>query len=121
MAISQNKSLPNPASAYARFLGYRSEIRTDSAGNQRKVCILPDGRECDEWLFFRGSCGKEFSYCAIKGCSTENYTDSAARTGYAVCTCTDSLGQPVRIPMLDLMWQNGDDIFSESKRKEVKK
>ena len=49
--------MPNPASAYCVEQGYRSEIRTAADGSQSGVCIFPDGRECDEWAYFRGECG----------------------------------------------------------------
>jgi hypothetical protein len=37
--------------------GNRLEIRTATDGSQSGVCIFPDGRECDEWAYFRGECG----------------------------------------------------------------
>lgn len=49
--------LPNPASVYCEEQGNVSEIRTAADGSQSGVCILPDGRECDEWAYFRGECG----------------------------------------------------------------
>jgi putative hemolysin len=110
---SQNKVIPNPASLYAKFLGYKSEMRTDSVGNQIRVCILPDSTECNEWAFFRGLCGKKFSYCARKGCDTE--TESNATAQYAICVCTDSQGNKVKIPLTDFMNQHGDTLIKESK------
>jgi len=122
-AKSQNKFLSNPASAYVQFLGYKSEIRVDSLGNQAKVCIFPDSSECDEWLFYRGICCTKYSYCAIKGCETENLVDSLTHSSYAICVCSDSLGIQMKVPLLDFMEQNGDFIFEESsykKKKEAK-
>lgn len=119
---SQNKFIPNPASVYVKFLGYKSEIRFDSLGNQTKVCIFPDGSECDEWLFFKGICGAKYSYCAIRGCETENFVDSLAHTSYAICLCKDSLGYQTKIPLLDFMEQNEDSLFERSsnpKKKEA--
>jgi len=110
---SQNNVIPNPASLYAKFLGYKSIVSIADDGNQRRVCVFPDGTECDEWLFFRGVCGKEFSYCALKGCQTE--TESTETSQYAVCVCTDSLGNKVRIPLNDFMNQNGDTLIKELK------
>jgi putative hemolysin len=111
--FSQNKVIPNPASLYVKFLGYKSEVRIDNSGNQSRVCVFPDNTECNEWLFFRGVCGKEFSYCARKGCLAE--TETTATSQYAVCVCTDSLGNKVRIPLNDFMNQHGDSLFKESK------
>jgi len=113
ITYSQNKSIPNPASLYVKFLGFKSEFRTDNQGNQKKVCIFPDGTECDEWAFFRGICGQEFSYCARKGCLTE--TETNATSQYTVCVCSDSLGNKVRIPLNDFMNQHGDSLFKEPK------
>lgn len=108
ISYSQNKGIPNPASLYAKFLGYKSIVNIDNQGNQIRVCILPDSTECDEWAFFRGICGKEFSYCALKGCLTE--TETTATSQCAVCVCSDALGRKVKIPLLDFMIQHGDTL-----------
>ncbi|MBN1666819.1 MAG: DUF333 domain-containing protein [Anaerolineales bacterium] len=50
-------NMPNPASAYCEQQGFRVEIRTAADGSQSGVCIFPDGRECDEWAYYRGECG----------------------------------------------------------------
>ena len=113
ITYSQNKGIPNPASLYVKFLGYKSIVRTDNQGNQIRVCALPDSTECNEWSFFRGVCGKEFSYCALKGCLTE--TESTPTSQYAVCVCSDSLGSKVKIPLLDFMDQHGDTLIKVPK------
>ncbi|MDY0019299.1 MAG: DUF333 domain-containing protein [Anaerolineae bacterium] len=51
--------LANPASVYCEDQGYALEIRTDEAGGQFGVCIFPNGTECEEWAFFRGTCNSE--------------------------------------------------------------
>ena len=56
--ISQ-ADMPNPASAYCKEQGFRSEIRTAADGSQTGYCIFPDGSECDEWAYFRGECGPD--------------------------------------------------------------
>lgn len=48
--------MANPASVFCEEQGFQSEIRTDAEGGQYGVCIFPDGRECEEWAFFRGEC-----------------------------------------------------------------
>ncbi len=48
-------NMANPASTYCIEQGGQVEIRTDEAGGQYGVCILPQG-ECEEWAFFRGEC-----------------------------------------------------------------
>lgn len=110
---SQNKVIPNPASLYTKFLGYKTEMKTDSNGYQLKVCIFPNNTECDEWAFFRGKCGSEFSYCALKGCVAE--TDSTDTAQFGVCVCTDSLGRKIRTPIIDFMMQHGDTLYKESR------
>lgn len=54
--ITPQAYLPNPASVYCEQQGNKLEIRSASDGSQNGVCILPDGSECDEWLFYRGEC-----------------------------------------------------------------
>jgi putative hemolysin len=51
--------LPNPAAVYCQEQGYKHEIRTAADGSQSGVCIFPNGRECDEWAYYRGECGPE--------------------------------------------------------------
>ena len=62
LVLTPNVSaIPNPSSTYCDEQGYRSEIRTDpSSGAQHGVCIFPDGKDCEEWAFFRGECGVEY-------------------------------------------------------------
>jgi len=48
--------LANPASKYCAEQGYNLTIRTNSDGSQTGYCIFPNGKECEEWLFFRGEC-----------------------------------------------------------------
>jgi len=48
--------LANPASVNCGRLGGRTEIRNGPQG-QFGVCMLPDGRVCEEWALFRdGRC-----------------------------------------------------------------
>lgn len=50
----ENKmSLTNPASVYCEEQGGKSKITTNSDGSQSNNCILADGRNCEEWQFFR--------------------------------------------------------------------
>lgn len=48
--------LANPAAVYCEETGGRVRIETGPEG-ERGICVLPDGSECDEWLYFRGECG----------------------------------------------------------------
>lgn len=64
---SNETEIANPAAVYCKELGYEYKIITDSEGGQSGVCILPDNTICDEWEFFTGKCGKEFTYCEKHG------------------------------------------------------
>ena len=105
--------MPNPASAYIAFLGYNEVIRKDLKGNEYGVCIFPDGSECGEWDFFRGICGKQYSYCSKKGCETYSINEDKGsyKVIYCACGCLDSLGNKNVIPLMQFMEQNGDTLI----------
>ncbi|MFH0755501.1 MAG: DUF333 domain-containing protein [bacterium] len=69
-------NMPNPASAYCQKLNYKLEIKTDSADGQYGVCIFSDGNECEEWAFFRGECGKEYTREILQKTSADQNTSS---------------------------------------------
>ena len=48
---------PNPASAYCVQQGGKSEIRKNQDGSEYGVCILPDGKEVEEWAYYRANNG----------------------------------------------------------------
>jgi putative hemolysin len=48
----------NPASTFCVEDGGKSEIRTNSDGSQTGYCIFENGKECEEWQYFRGECSK---------------------------------------------------------------
>lgn len=50
-------AMANPASVNCVDKGYKNEIRTNADGSQYGVCVLGEGKECEEWAFFRGECG----------------------------------------------------------------
>ncbi len=50
---SQN---PNPASVNCEKKGGKVDIRTAADGSQTGVCVFPNGKECEEWAFFKGEC-----------------------------------------------------------------
>ena len=54
---SQEVEIANPASVYCVQSGYTLEIRANAGGGEYGVCIFPDGKECEEWAFFRNECG----------------------------------------------------------------
>ncbi|MFZ1431335.1 MAG: DUF333 domain-containing protein [Geminicoccaceae bacterium] len=56
--VLQRAELANPAAVNCARKGGTSRIVQDASG-QRGLCLFPDGRECDEWDFFRtGVCGR---------------------------------------------------------------
>jgi len=120
---SQTSGIPCPASVYVHFLGYKKEIRTNQSG-EYSVCIFPDGSECDSWEFFRGTCGKKYSYCALKGCETESITElkDSYHIKYCACSCLDSLGNKIVTPLEEFMKQLGDTLInSNESRKRIGK
>ena len=48
---STGTGIPNPASKFCADSNYKLELRGSTG-----VCIFQDGRECEEWAFFRGEC-----------------------------------------------------------------
>lgn len=58
--------MSNPAAKYATEMGYEYEVVNTGAG-EKGVVKLPNGEEVDEWSFYSGASGKEYSYCAKMG------------------------------------------------------
>jgi len=83
--------VPNPASVYCQEVGYKTELRSDSAGNQYEMCIFPDGSECRSWDFLKGKCGQKFSFCEKEGFKIENRFKEMNTWSmeYAVCIFPD--------------------------------
>ena len=52
--------LPDQASIYCQKRGFSPEVRVDSTGKEYKVCVFPDGNECDQFEFLREKCGREY-------------------------------------------------------------
>ena len=78
--------LPNPAAVYAASMGYKHKVRAGKG-----VVIFPDRTEADEWDFFRGKAGQQWSYCEQNGGRIENRTEDMGRWSaeYAVCVFVD--------------------------------
>jgi putative hemolysin/C1A family cysteine protease len=58
---------PNPAAIYCIEMGYELSVVQEKDGGQHSVCTFPNGDECDAWSFMIGTCGEEYSYCAVNG------------------------------------------------------
>lgn len=80
----------NPAQVYCRGLGYDYRIAA-VPGGQVGVCVMPDGLGCEEWDFFKGTCGREYSYCARSGYDLVTLDDGndPFSPEYAVCVSED--------------------------------
>ena len=50
--------MANPASMYCVQQGGKSEIRKNQDGSEYGMCILPDGKEVEEWAYYRANNGK---------------------------------------------------------------
>ena len=91
---TSEKSRPNignPAAAYCKALGYQYEVR-----NGIGYCILPDGDSCEEWSFYAGKCGREYSYCIQNGYGLETRSDGKdpyARE-YSACILPNGTAKP---------------------------
>jgi len=66
--------IANPAAVYAEEMGYERRIERTPAG-EYGIVIFPDGTECEEWDFYRGECGRRWSYCARQGWATETASE----------------------------------------------
>ena len=53
-----NVQMANPASVFCEKNGGKLEIRTGKDGGQVGYCKFSEGKECEEWAFFRGECKK---------------------------------------------------------------
>jgi putative hemolysin len=71
--------VPNPAADYCEKIGYT--LTADSK------CVFPDGTSCEEWSFYRGSCGQPNSYCNRHGGAiTSEESDAGGFTSVqAIC------------------------------------
>jgi len=54
-----NAGIANPASVYCEEQGGTLQIVTAADGSQSGLCKFSNGKECDEWAFYRGECKKE--------------------------------------------------------------
>jgi putative hemolysin len=48
--------LANPASTYCVNQGYNDVIKTNIDGSQTGYCDFGNGRQCEEWAYYRGEC-----------------------------------------------------------------
>lgn len=68
-------SMPNPAAIYcSEIMGYEYET-TQTANGETAHCVLPNAERCEQWAFYAGECGEEYSYCAHVGYETQARSD----------------------------------------------
>ena len=57
--LNDNRNqMANPASIYCVERKGKLEIRTNEDGSQTGYCKFDDGKECEEWAFFRKECNR---------------------------------------------------------------
>jgi putative hemolysin len=51
-------------------------------------CVFPSGARCEQWAFFRGTCGQAQSFCARSGGTVANVVEDRGgfTASYARCT-----------------------------------
>ena len=79
--------VPNPASFYCQEMGYELELRDTEDGTEG-ICILPDGKECEEWEFLAGGCAFEWTFCQRQGANIK------AGDNMATCIFADGSSCP---------------------------
>jgi putative hemolysin len=91
----------NPAALYCESLGYEYRLIETESG-QAGICSLPDGQQCEEWEFYSGACGSEYSYCALKGYEVETRSDGMDPLSKEYAVCRSDLGKKIGV-VSDLM------------------
>ena len=114
-------ALPNPAAVYCERLGYEYRI-VETPQGQKGMVIVEPGVEFDAWDFFKGKVGSKYSYGALYGYDTQCVREDkgAYVVEYAVCIPRKGVKKGERIPLLDLMEQNGDPLIKPVWRKSFK-
>lgn len=111
--VLAQKGYVNPAAKYCEMLGYRYEISSAKAGGDVGMVHLPDGRIVNAWDFYKGKVATEYSYAAQLGFDVE--IEVVKENGYTVerpvCVRSNK-GIEERIPLLELMKLNGDELIS---------
>jgi len=81
----------NPAAVYCTDLGYTyGQVEQD--GVLVGLCTFPDGQQCEEWSFYGGTCGANYSYCAQNGYGIESRADGQDPFSAVYAVCLDENG-----------------------------
>jgi hypothetical protein len=96
----------NVAALYCLTLGYETDVVRDEKGSgEQGICVFPDGTSCLEWDFYAGTCGADFSLCAMLEAEQRNKDDGqdTYAPNYTACVVdgsevnvSDLLGFPHR-------------------------
>ncbi len=84
--------MPTRPRAIRALLGY-STSTVETAEGQAGLCIFPDGSNCDQWAFLRGTCGQEHSYCVQKGYGIKTVNDGQDPFSQTYAVCLDPSGK----------------------------
>ena len=74
-------------------MGYDYRIENNLDGSQDGICILPDDSECEQWGFYAGTCGTEYSYCVREGYDLETRSDGQDPFSPNYASCVTKEGQ----------------------------
>ncbi|HEX2908804.1 MAG TPA: S8 family serine peptidase, partial [Phototrophicaceae bacterium] len=85
----------NPAAVYCLDLGYQYETVPGIGGGEDGMCIFPDGQRCEQWQFYAGQCGQQYSYCAQQGLGIVTLEDGKDPFSPVYAACTDTSGQVI--------------------------
>jgi putative hemolysin len=87
----------NPAAFYCiDVMGYDYQIMPQSDGGQEGVCVMPDGEACNQWAFYAGQCGADFSYCAQNGWDIQTRADGEDPYANPYSICVDGENRTTR-------------------------
>jgi putative hemolysin len=77
----QNTGPGNPAAIYCTAQGYMSRLEGGS-------CVFPDSTSCEQFAFYRGQCGQQFSFCAKRGGLVSSETSTVGQATFVNAYCT---------------------------------
>jgi len=107
--IAQVFGIANPAAVYCEKLGYQLIIQEEEDG-QRGFCQFPDGSAVDEWKFFIGEEGEEYSYCQKQGLEMKTITGEQCQYASKCAVCILKNGTEAKV--VELMGLNLESTIS---------
>jgi len=118
-SCSKNESsfIGNPAAYYCTdIMGYDYQIITEEDGSENGLCVMPDGNACDQWAFYSGECGTEYSYCTQEGLAIETRSDGndPYSSVYGVCIGSEDRAEFRISDLIDFNTAPADTLFSDA-------